>query len=663
MRFRAKSLAPPLTIFVVNVWICWRLFHTEYLDDMLSIEGAFISLARYIERRWPMYDWFPMWRAGFPFPHAYQPLLHYSVAAFARLTGLSPALSYHFLTALAYSLGGVAFYFLALALTRSRWASFCGALLFSTFSPSLLLVKQLRADTWGWENARRLKVMVVFGEGPNIAGLTLAMVALAMTHRALARKTRGSAIAAAIAIALVPATNWPATLALMMALAGYALAFGAREFLAKTGRLTAIGLAATALALPIALPGTILSTARNTNMMEDAPTQGAARWIAIAVVMAAVALVRLAVRRAPFGIRFAALFSAISGGIVISAAYAHISPIAQPMRFHVAMEIGLTLLLTLAGYAACSRWPRVAKPLVAALLLFCAAQAWHYRKYARSIVHPVDIANTLEYKEARWFDANAHGERVDAPGSVSFWMNAFTDTPQLLGCCEQSLPSHEDFIVAYLTATGFRSDAESADYSLLWEKAFAATYFGAGGPGTREYYRSVSFPNRFRGRLPLVWRDGDDYIYRIPERAPGLMRVVRTGDVVRDAPENGIDVKELRPFVAALDDASLPVAATAWRDVNHARIRAKLTRDEVISFAMNYDPGWKARVNGRAAAVLGDGLGLTIIEPDCDGDCTIDLRWSAGAEPWLCCAISALTFAGALLWWARGGAYGQSART
>ncbi len=648
---RNSRFTAPLAVLAVNLWICWRLFHTEYLDQLPSIEGAFISLARYIADHWPMYDWFPMWMGGYPFPRAYQPLLHYTVAVASSITGASPALAYHFITACAYSLGGVAFYFVARSLTHSRAAAFCGALLFSTFSPSLLLLPQVRADAWGWRNARRLQALVAYGEGPNITGLMLGIFALAMLHRALQQRTRGSSILAGLSLALVPATNWPSTMALLMAIAAYVIALDTRDLRDRIPRIAAISAFAAALVLPLALPGTILSTFRNANMMGDMPTPGAPRWIGLAILAAAVVVFRFALSRAPFPVRFAALYAIITTGIVTASGYAGVRLLPQAMRFHLAMEIALVLLATTAALWLTGTHPALARPLFALTLIFCAAQAWQYRHYARSIIQPLDIHRSVEYQEAHWFAANLHGGRADAPGTVSFWMNVFTDAPQLTGCCEQSSPTREDFIADYITAAGYHSEAESADYTLLWMKAFAVEAFATGGPASREHYHSFQFPYRFRGKLPLAWQNGDDFIYRIPERAAGLARVVPTRDLVKDPPQNGIDVAELRPFVAALDDPALPVASTRWQDANHARITADITSDEAVSIAINYDPGWHATANSKPVPVREDGLGLLAVEPRCSGDCSVDLRWSPGAEPWICLAISLTALAACLLWW------------
>src|SRR5258708_4457263 len=130
-RNRMRAAGYPLAVFAVNAWVVWRLFFTQYLDQLHSVEGEFIAMERYIQRHWPGYDWFSLWSAGYPVARTYQPAVHYTVAAVASASGLSTASAYHLVAALSYSLGGVAFYYLAKALSGSRRIAFGGALLFS----------------------------------------------------------------------------------------------------------------------------------------------------------------------------------------------------------------------------------------------------------------------------------------------------------------------------------------------------------------------------------------------------------------------------------------------------------------------------------------------------------------------------------------------------
>jgi hypothetical protein len=650
-----RFLPAPLIIFAVNAWVVWRLFFVKYLDQLPSVEGEFIAMARYIQQHGPGYDWQSLWLGGFPVVRTYQPLVHYTVATFASLSNLEPASAFHFLGALSYSLGGIAMYCLAKALSRSQVTGLLAGLSFSLFSPSSVLLSGIRHDAGGAWNARRLQALVVYGELPNLTGLMLGMFALAVLHLALTRRTPKTALAAAVLIAAVPATNWPSTVAISIGILCYLAALSWSEIRDCLPRVAVIGLMATAFTLPFALPSTIFSTYGNANVMAQIPTHDPQRWLfeSLLVVCFFVARFVLIRFRASFGFRFAVLWLIVLGWVVFSSTLAGVAILPLPLRFHIAFEIPLTMASAFLISQLCSRRPEIRAYAAAVFALFCFVQLFHYRQHAGAMIHSLDITRTLEYEEATWFDANMRGERVLAPGTIQFWMNVFTSTPQMAGCCDQSVLNREDSIAAYVTAAGYQTDAESADYSILWMKAFAVHAVSIGGERSREWYKQFKFPNRYRGRLDEAWSNGDDFIYRVPARVPGLARIVRRNDLIRHAPTNGIDAAELRPFVAALDDPSLPAAGWQWRNDNQATIKATMEPDQVIAVALNYHPGWNASLGGKPVAVHSDGLGFVVIEPHCSGSCVIEMRWSAGVEPWLAISASLLTLAGALFWWAR----------
>ncbi len=400
-----------------------------------------------------------------------------------------------------------------------------------------------------------------------------------------------------------------------------------------------IGALACGFAFPFALPSTVAATFHNANGMSGQPTPGAPRWISIALLCLCLALLRALLVRAPFALRFATLYFALLAWVVVSAAGFSVLILPQAMRFHIALEIAFVLAFTLAAQQCCRKLPGLNRPLALLLVVFCCIQLYHYRRASHRMIHPLDIAKTLEYQEATWFDRNMHGERMLAPGTVQFWTNDFTETPQMTGCCEQSVLTHQNIIAAYITQAGYRTDAESGKFSLLWMKAFAVHAVSLGGRNSREGYRdNREFPDRYKGLLPLVWQSGDDYIYRVPERVPGLARVVLPADLVAHPPENGIDVAGLTPFVAALDNPQLPIAEMHWEGPNTAVIHADLKPSQVISVAVNYHPGWTASVPLRS-----DGLGLIVLEPHCSGPCAIRMTWSPGLEATLALPIALLT--------------------
>ncbi len=649
---RPKEALLPLIIFAVNLLVSWRFFRAEYTDQFPSIEGAFLALEAYIRHHWPTYDWFPMWLGGMPFTRTYQPGLHYAVAFFARGTGLSIPSAYHAITAIAYSLGGVAFYFLAKALSGQSVVSFCGAMLFSLFSPSTLLVPAIRQDVGGIFNARRFQVLVEYGEGPNVTGLMLAMFALMIIHLALRRRTNVSAILAAIAVAAVPITNWPATVALGMAIVCYITALERSDIRKTFLRLAAIGLLAFGFASPFALPSTIYNTFSRANVITEPPTPGPGRWILFALLFICLATLRAVMIRhkVTFALRFCLLWSIFTAWFVIAASVFGIRMIPQAMRFQIAMEIPIILAAAICVGMMVSRRRTTATVVLSIVLMFCIFQVRSYWRYSRVAFQPIDVTKTPEYDLAKWSAANMQGQRIFTLGTFGFWLNVFTETPQAAGFFEQSLNNVEDTIETYVVTVGYLSDKESADYSLLWLKAWAADAIQLGGPNSANVYKDYLFPNRFRSVLPVVWSRGDDRVYRVPERTPGLARVVRIRDLVQHPPVNGIDVAELRPFVQALDDSSLPTAQFRWQGVNAAVISGSFAPDQAVAVSMNYDPGWTATSNGRPVALHADGLGLVAIEPKCTGPCEIEMRWSARWEPAFASMMFLLALTSSILW-------------
>ena len=647
MNVRVRSAGYPFVLFAINLAVSWRYFRAGYINQLASIEGVFIALEQYIQRHWPTYEWFPVWYGGMPFTRVYQPGLHYPVAAAASLTGIPVVHAYHALTAVTYALGAVGFYFLAKTLTGAREPAFLGALLFSLFSPSTLVSGIVRADAGSVLHPRRLQDLVLYGEGPNITGLTLGMFALAAIHKAFGRKTPLTTCMAGGAVALVPMVSWPATVALALAIVCYLAALEWEDAAGILRRILIIGLLAFGFASPFAPPSTILGTFAQSNLMDEGPTPGAGRWISFGLMLLCFVAARflLVRRKTEFGLRFALLWALGTGWIVVAVSSFGIRMIPYPLRFHVALEIPMVLAATFFGMMLPNR-----RLLVWLILLFCLVQVFVYRRWLRLNIAPIDITQTAEYQMARWAETHLHGQRIYTRGDFAFWLNVFSDTPQVSGFFDQSLTNPFDRHASFLLSNGYRSDRESAEYSLLWLKAFAAGAIHIEGPGTQDFYQDFHFPNRFEGVLPVLWSQGGDRMYGVAERTEGLARVVRIRDLVRDAPESALDDHELRPFVQALDDATLPKAHFEWMGASEARISGAFAQDEALAVAINYDPGWSATVDGFAVHLHKDGLGLMAIEPGCAGSCTIEMHWTQGLEPAFVITMFVLAAAASVAW-------------
>jgi hypothetical protein len=50
---------------------------------------------------------------------------------------------------------------------------------------------------------------------------------------------------------------------------------------------------------------------------------------------------------------------------------------------------------------------------------------------------------------------------------------------------------------------------------------------------------------------------------------------------------------------------------------------------------MSFHPGWRASVNGQPRRTYRDNLGQLVIEPDCVGACSVEIRYTPGLAPQL----------------------------
>ncbi len=633
-----------------NAFLCWELFGLHYGRFMHSIEGAYVGLARWIAAHPFDWQWFPLWYGGIPFANAYPPLLHFFSAAVTS-TGLPPAQAYHVATALAYCLGPVTLYWLALRFGASRGTAFAAGLVYSLVSPSALLIPAVARDlgsTWG---ARRLDALVRYGEGPHVTAMTLIPVAILALGWALERRRPAPVLAAMATLGAVALTNWLGAFALALGTGCYLLATweagGPRRLLWAAG----IGASAYALASPWIPPSTIRAIRYNAQHVVGSYPLGVAQFAAATGLMALTLLLwRLMVRRnVRAGTQFAALWSFVLGAIVLCRYWSGFYVFPQPERYHLEMEMALALLVCFAGEghlrrawdAIQKRWgrPRISAAALGVLVAGALAiQTAHYRDDAKRLIQPIDIRETIEYQAARWFDENLPGSRVFVTGSTRYWLNAFADNSQLSGGFDQGIVNPR---IPHLTF-GISNHRGDPDRVRTWLRIFGIDAIFVAGPNTRDVYHDYRDPGKFEGAFELLWRDGDDRIYAAGRRASGLVHVIPAGAVVTDAPGHPyLDVEPFAPLEAALGDPAAPSVEAEWRSPHEFLVQASVPAGHVLYFQQTCHAGWHAERAGEPRPIACDAAGQMVIDPGCDGPCTVRLYYDGGLETQLCRAASA----------------------
>jgi hypothetical protein len=627
---RRNAILIGCALFCLNAYICRELFAAGFLANLGSNEGAFVSIARFFREHPTDWRWFPWFNTGMPIENAYQPLLPVVAALTAALSTWPIERAFHFVLALAFCAGPVTLFWFVFDWSESPLAATIAGLAYSLLSPGEWFIPILRGP-----QSLRLFNLIHYAEDPHIVALTLLPVALTFLRR-------GNPVGAIAASAAVVLTN--AFGAVDLAIGGVCIVLALR----RGGRtLLLAGLVGWLWISPWLPPSLIRHILNDQWGARGVFTSG---WPAALAALATIALFaatwfftrRLASSFDRFTILFVPLMCVIPVGFFAF----HLTLVPQANRYQLELEMAVAIAL---GCLAV-RIPRRAV-LPFAILLACATlwQTLTIRRFAQTLIQPIDIAQTIQYKTDRWLDTHLPGQRAMISGDTEFLNNVISDNPQMAGGHEPTAPNWVQLFSVYAIYTGANAGDRDAEFSLVWLKAFGNQAITLPGEKSRENYHPFVHPHKFDGVLPVLWHDEDDTIFAVPQRTPSLAHVIPRESAVTREPIHGLDVDPVRPYVAALDDPALPLANLTWQSPSHATIEATMNPSQVLSVQESWAPGWHATTRGREIPTDKDGLGLILLDPRCNGPCAIDLAFGVSPEAWLCRGFSLLATLGILM--------------
>ena len=634
---RLKTPFLAATLITLNAALCWPLFGTEYLDAIGSVEGNFITFAKFLRDHAPHVAFVPFFDAGLPLENAYLPMVPALTAIGSALARTSPAHAFHFLAALAYCAGPLFLFFFARSWSGKVAPSYASALLWTLLSPSALF-PSIHADLGTFFATRRLDTMVRYGEVPHNIALSLLPLALWMYSRYTMQPTSRRFAIAVIAAASVALCNAFGIVALSLSILFLVVS---RDKLRLKDFLSAVAVAITAYLLVCRfLTPSLISLLRVNSQFSGGDFRITPKTLLLdAIFAAALACFWLLSRRlADRMSRFAVLFALCFTAIPVLGAW-NLNLIAQPLRYQLEMEIALCLLLAFTLAPVAARWRR-ARLLALPIALLA---LWIFSRdlgYARRLIRPLDISQSAVFRQARWIADHLPGQRIMVAGPATFWFNLFADNPQLSGGHDFSAPNWMQLVAVYTIYSGQNAGAADADISTFWLKVFGC---GAIAVSTERPSLTLANPQKFDGRLPLLWRDSGDSVYLVPQKSASLAHVIPKSAIVVRRPVHGLDLAPVRAYAAALDDPSIPPATLVWQNPDQARITATLSPGQIISVQINYDPGWRASIAGRPLAVHSDQLGLILLDPGVSGNLSIDLQFQGGPERSISLLLTATT--------------------
>jgi hypothetical protein len=640
------ALRPFFYLFVlasINIYICREAFFVESNGHFNSIHGEWLALARLGDFHLWSSSWWPWWGDGSPVEYTYAPLVPVLIAAIARLEHCSPALALHQLTGVTYFLTPVLLYLASWRLSAAAGYSFAAALACSLLSPITLIVPDTTFHISSLGDARRLVVMFDWDDLPHVMCITLAPLAVWFLSRALKRRSWLDYGVTGLVMAGMMLANMFGLVLTALIVITVPLTL---EWRPRPSHF--IGAATTSACAYIVvcawLPPSLILKIHSNSVLDGEAAQTFFALIAFGIVaMVCAGVHSIAVRRVDnWAFRWLLLFGCVVLLIPFLDFYAGLHFVPQPVRYKLEADLAIIWTVVFSLRPLIERYPvRVRILLILPLLVLAERQIVAYRRFARPMLRPVDTAQSIEYQTAKWIEQHLPDQRVMMMGSIGFWANAFTDVPQVGAQPYTTAPNWSQQIATYIIKAGQNPEDRDAAASILWLKAFGAQAVTVPGPRSPEYWKPFANPRKFDGVLPVLWRERDTAVYRVSERPFSLAHVLRPSELVHHAPISGLDVGELRQFVAAIEDPAAPPATLHWEGNNRAVIQARLQPGEVVSAQITYHPGWHARVNGLQRETRPDGIGLIALDTGCTGDCRIVLDYDGGAELRTCRIASA----------------------
>ena len=273
--------------------------------------------------------------------------------------------------------------------------------------------------------------------------------------------------------------------------------------------------------------------------------------------------------------RFAVLFAVSICAIPLGFFLFNLTLVPQASRYQLELEMAVAIGIA-AALRHIPRRPVLVAALIAAGLVAGYRQTVLVRRFARSLLQPIDIAQTIQYKTTQWLNRNLPGQRAMISGDVEYLYNEISDNPQMAGGHQPTAPNWVQLFSIFAIYTSQNAGDRDAEVSLIWLKAFGNQAVTVPGEKSREAYHPIAHAHKFDGILAELRHDEDDTIFAVPQRSASLAHVIPREAVVAREPIHGLDIDPVLPYVAALENLLPPVASATAQGLSHAQIKANI---------------------------------------------------------------------------------------
>jgi len=661
MRSRIVSLVSPIAVFLVNLVLAYPLFSGEYTAYIGSIESAFISDARFIAENYPNLTWNPLWYAGFPFHFSYSPVLPYLTAvAHYAYPSISVPQAYRIITALSYCLCPSTLYIFVRYLTKRDIAAWIAAATYS-IAPSTMyfVIPSLGNFASSFSNApQSIVVLTIFGEGPHIATLAACPIAAVAFLHALRNPRLRNYVFVALATAYVALTNLLGFLSLFLILL---ILFYSELILGNAMKKLKTALLCLVIAYGlVAFQYDISFVTMEAKYTATAPQPSFPLATTFIFVLIATPFVWIfssyvGKRRSLQPLLVSSLWFSVFA-IITCIWYFYLIPLApQANRYIPEADMGFAILL---GTMLASVLPvqkqgiRLSIPArpqvllkgitVTIILVLLVFSSLPFLQSSWTLTKPtVDMTNTPEYVISEWLSEHIYDERIYATGTVAFWLNVFSDVPQLRGGSDAAGINPWWAHVTYQINTG-----SNGSLAVLWCKALNIRFVVVNYPNASTPYPDYIFPRKFEGILPLRFFYKGFGIFEVPLARPELVQAVRWNDFQRLQPISSVlDYRSLEAYVD-LVEGSNGGAECKYEILRANEITIEVSNskeDTALLVKMTYDDLWKAFVDNNEISITAVGPHFMLLHPNLSGNYLIRLTYMRSMYELIGLAITVCT--------------------
>lgn len=624
-------------LFALNLYFYGPLFSAQQRPYKGSISAGYAGITRFVAEHPNPWGWNPQQYAGQPTQFTYPPLLPYTASALHWVTGLDPFHAYRIVVSIAACLGPIALAFAFYYFTGSTWLALLLGLAYTICSPVYGLFERIDQDRGLYYLPWRLLMLMKYGEGPHVTGMTFLPLILVALRWGSARRDWPSLVLMALAFAVAPLTNW--LLAFGLAITVLVLMLSDWR---SSPRLIGSALLGYGLSVFWLTPEYVQTTLFNWPKDAYGYQVDQSHWPLYCGLFGTIAVLHLVLSyyQTPWVLRFTtigmATFLWIAGGFYLYG----VDTIPESRRY--VLEFEQFLFLAIFGwlwYALRSKESvdKFCAALVVVMLLGASAgQISQSFKRTWSTWGIVERDQTLEYQVARWLNERHPSGRIFASGGLRFRLNAWFPLHQVSGTFESGLRNRigPDYFYQVVTDADSKPGEEALD-ALRELTAIGAEYAIVHTQGSEDYYRDIKSPEKFNALGSVVFSPTPyDHVYRLPFRS--LAHLVAPDEL----PKSKYKI-DLPAYYAALTDTARPQLHVEELSPSHWRIGGTFEPGKAVAFSMNWDPGWTAKQGNEPIALKASALGMILAEPRPGRTEAIELIYEGTAQQRIFTAISA----------------------